>query len=229
MMAAPPWLYNARVYPSPTFERDGFHNQNTDKGPGGTVEPDAETMDQWIEHMKWCLQSPRILDPEGGWAPHRSLVVKWDHSDETFWYKAADEGEHDLIYNPLQQKDSQAQYYGAAMVAALRGQDAIYNMNEKAWVENCMLFQKKVIVMCEELLQSLDDNEECSRKAVQEFLAKSKQYLRHFQQVYGHSEVKTINSALEVIHKIRKVQSRKCFKAAKVKVMKRPTSSTMSR
>ena len=60
----------------------------------------------WAKYLLEAADAGCPLD--GGWAPHRSLVVEWGAElyrpgvGPKFWYKSNDNGMHDLCYAPAQ-------------------------------------------------------------------------------------------------------------------------------
>ena len=63
-------------------------------------------MRSWAKYLLEAADAGCPLD--GGWAPHRSLVVEWGAElyrpgvGPKFWYKSNDNGMHDLCYAPAQ-------------------------------------------------------------------------------------------------------------------------------
>ena len=108
----PPWAYGAKVAPGPHWRCSGFGRQNVQVLHGEPQEvfgkvlfPDASIIDEWAQEMMFCLDN--YMDPNGGWAPSRSLAIEWGvpgpgHSDpEVLFYKAGDDdGMYDVQWWP---------------------------------------------------------------------------------------------------------------------------------
>ncbi len=82
----PPFLYGARVVPSPCFFTSGMGGQNvlvrghdrfatTQAQVCNTRQPDAQTLAEWALYPVRAYQMHS--KPNGGWAPHRSQLVSW--------------------------------------------------------------------------------------------------------------------------------------------------------
>ena len=103
-----------RVWPGPDWEASGFGDQDVVVGSNGvaahvlgiTRRPDEATLRLWAKYVLEAADAGCPLD--GGWAPHRSLVVEWGAElyrpgvGPKFWYKSNDNGMHDLCYAPAQ-------------------------------------------------------------------------------------------------------------------------------
>ena len=143
-LPVPAGMTGLHVYPGRTWD---CHNQNG--GQRGLLQPiTLGTTNDWARLMQTgdCGQKcPSILcrpsHHTGGWWTSRSVVATWGMSTQAYFYKAGDEADYDLMWDPESPEDHDAEFDGPAYLLAQNLSTAAlvthFNAQTARAIENC--------------------------------------------------------------------------------------------